>query len=168
MFSFKNVKFRFKKTLSPSHRFCVSMAEPRSEDFAVISHFLSNPATFFLALSSWLSFSSVMLQLPCPIPLVWIELTVFPSLTAWHGAPQPWPSPALSSIHSPSVEAGLVATLTLLPGHSVAEVNTLPIYGFWKVWHPFLQTGFSVQNPKSFGIRSLGYFNARRRYLGVS
>lgn len=76
MRGFKNVKFRFKKTLSLSHRFCVSMAEPSSEDFTVISHFLSNPGTFFLALSSWLSLSSVIQQLSPPISLAWIVLPV--------------------------------------------------------------------------------------------
>lgn len=76
IFGFKNVKFRLKKTLSLSHRFCVSVAEPSSEDFTVISHFLSNPANFFFALPSWLSLSSVILQLSPPIPLARIVLPV--------------------------------------------------------------------------------------------
>lgn len=105
MFSFKNVNFRFKKTLSPSHRFCVSMAKPSSEDFTVISHFLSNPAAFFFALSSWLSPSSVILQLSPLIPLAWVVLPVSVPISHCRTSSSSVPNQSCSVFHTQTMQS---------------------------------------------------------------
>lgn len=120
---------------------------------------------FFLTLLP----SSLLSLLDSPPPVwsynyhlssLWLGLCylfLFPSLTAGHRVPQSQTNPALSFIHrqcSPSKKAGLVSTPTLVPGHSMAEVKTLPMYGFWpeKTDIPFYRHPPLCKIPRDLGL----------------
>ena len=149
------MNFRFKEKLSLFYSFCVSMAEPSSYKFAVVSHFASNPVTFFFVPSSWLSLSNMLLRLSPPIPLAWVVLP--------HSGPISYCVTSTSSPHiqlcslsytdsaGPRPRLDWLLLLILLPGQSIAEISILPMYSLWprkKAWHPILQAASLMQNPR--------------------